>query len=143
MTSVRRAIPVLCLVAVAGLFCGDLHAQGMAVKFCPPEPCVKAGPPPLAACLKQPCVTRPIWCPDDYGAKCPPRVCPPKYCGTRDCYDAKCPPCVCPPKYCGTRECYTAKCPPCLRIPCRFPSFYKCAPPPCFGNPTSRSSVQK
>ena len=143
MTPIRRAIPVLCLVAMAGLICGDLYAQGTTVKFCPPEPDVKACPPPAATCGKQPCVTRPIWCPDDYCAKCAPCVCPPKYCGTCDCYDAKCPPRVCPPKYCGTRECYRAKCPPCLRIPCRFPSFYKCGPPPCSPGPAAGPSTAK
>ena len=130
MTPVRRAILVLCLVAVAGLFCSTLHAQGKTNTPCTAEPGPTACPPPLAACGKQPCVT-PIWCPDDYRAKCPPCICPPTYCGTGDCYDAKCAPCICPTTYCGTGDCYDAKCPPCLKIPCRFPSDYKCTPPNC------------
>ena len=141
MTPIRRAVPILCLVTVAGMFSGDLHAQDVALKFRPREPRLQVRVPSSAACDKQPCVARPIWCPDDYCAKCPPYIYPPRYCGTCDCYDAKCAPCICPPKYCGTRECYNAKCPPCLTIPCRFPSFYKCAPPQWFRSPAARPSV--
>lgn len=121
-----RAILVLSLVTVAALFYGNLHARdktaapdgiGLYAAACPSS--------------SNACVVRPIWCPDDYCPKCPPGLCPPKYCGTCDCYDAKCPPCICPPAYCGTCDCYDAKCPPCLKIPCAFPSFYKCPPPKC------------
>ena len=143
MTPVRRTILVSILVAVAALFCTNLHSRGETNKSDMPEPSGKAFPPLLDAGGKQPCPVSPIWCPDDYCPKCPPCVRPPAYCGTYDCYDAKCAPCIRLPKYCGTCDCYDAKCPPCLKIPCFFPDFYKCPPPKCCGRPPAKSAVTK
>jgi len=143
MPPVRRAILVLSLLAVAALFCNNLHARGKTDKCSTAEPCGKVFPPLWDAGGRQPCTTRPIWCPDDYCPKCPPCICSPTYCGTRDCYYAKCAPCICPPKYCGTCDCYDAKCQPCLKIPCRFPSFYKCPPSKCCGSPASQSGITR
>jgi hypothetical protein len=143
MLPVPRAVLVFSLVAVATLWCNNLHARGKKVKSGTPEPCGKVCPHSRTEDAKQPCPMRPIWCPDDYCPKCPPCICPPKYCGTCDRYDAKCAPCICPPRYCGTCDCYDAKCPPCIEIPCFFPSFYKCPPPKCCGRSVHQPAIKR
>ena len=140
MSPVRRALLVSSVVAFAALFCGHLRAGDKTAKSHPCGSCGQALSPLLDSGGKQRCTARPIWCPDVYGPKCPPRVCPPTYCGGCDCYDAKCPPCICPPKYCGTCDCYDAKCPPCVKIPRCFPNFYKCPLPECGVTPAANRS---
>ena len=131
MPPIPRAIVAFSLVAVASVLCSNLQAWDKTAKPDAPQLCEKA------------CAVRPIWCPDDYSRKCPPPICPPKYCGTGDCYDAKCAPCICLPTSCGTCDSYDAKCPPSLKIPCFFPSFYKCPLPKCFGTSTPLPAITK
>jgi hypothetical protein len=143
MTVVRPAILVLSLFALAALFCSHLHAGEKATKSHTCGSYDKTLPPLLDSGGKRGCTARPIWCPDGYYPKCPPRICPLTYCGGCDCYDAKCPPRICPPSYCGIRTCYDAKCPPCMKIPCFFPDFYKCPQPDCHATPASKSGTTR
>jgi hypothetical protein len=143
MPSVRRAILILGVVALAVVFSSHMHAGDKTAGSHTRECREKVLPPIATSCSKQCCKARPIWCPDRYCPKCPPCICPPTYCGRCDCYDAKCLPCICPPTYCGTRGCYDAKCAPCLKIPCHFPSFYKCPPPECSDIPCEKAGIRK
>jgi len=127
----RQVISAVCLLTVATLLLGNVHARGETAKSHSLMPCGQAcARLPHAgcqsSCAKRPVgrpMGRPVGCPDDYCPKCPPRLCQPKYCGSCDCYRAKCAPCVCLPKVCGARDCYDAKCPPCLQVPCYWSYF--------------------
>lgn len=143
MAPIRRTTLAFSLVAMAAVLCGNLQAWDNTAESGERHHCEKACPPTCEVAPKQPCAVRPIWCPDDYSRKCPPCICPPTYCGPAACYDAKCPPRICPPKFCGTCDSYDAKCPPSLKIPCFFPSFYKCPLPKCFGTSTPLPAITK
>ncbi len=78
---------------------------------------------------KDHCRITAAWCPDRYRSKCPPRLCPPQWCGG-GCYTPKCEPHLVLPNLCGG-GCYIPKCLPRLTIPCNFPPFYRCPPSDC------------
>ncbi|MCS6852322.1 MAG: hypothetical protein NZ700_14250 [Gemmataceae bacterium] len=84
--------------------------------------------PPLRSAWQ----ARRCWCPDDYDAKCPPRIVPmPRGCG--DDYDAKClPPVPANPR--GREDDYCPKtCP--LRLGRLCEAWYRCPlPPGCRGS---------
>jgi hypothetical protein len=141
MSPTRRVILVSSVFAFAAVLCSHLHAGDKAANSHTCGSCEKALPPLLDSGGKQHCAARSIWCPSHYYPQCPPRICPPKYCGTCDCYNAKCPPRICPPKNCGTGDCYNAKCLPRVKIPCCFPSYYKCPPPKCRSIPAAKPDM--
>ena len=142
MPRVQRVILVFSVVAFAALFSSHLDAEDKATEVATRQ--VREKAPPALLVVGDKCTTaRSIWCPDSYRPKCPPAICPPSYCGGCDCYRAKCPPYICPPLYCGTCDCYSAKCPPCVKVPCWFPSFYKCPPADCGVIPTKKLGIFK
>lgn len=80
----------------------------------------------------------PCACPDDYRRKCPPSICPPRYCRDCDDYRPKCAPRICLPSYCSGCDDYRPKCSPAVGWPCRWPADYKCAAPICCPEPAIR-----
>jgi hypothetical protein len=121
MPPVHRVILVSSVLAFAALCCSHLHGGDKTANSHTCGSCEKAIPPLLDSGGKQHCAAKSIWCPSHYYPKSPP--------------------CICPPTYCGRCDCYNAKCLPRVKIPCCFPSYYKCPPPKCCGIPAAKADM--